>query len=108
MTPSEYRIKYSTDFARFLATPAGQHLQLTLSRMRPNNDSDPLPIAGVDYNQLLAADATRKRGYEMAVSNLMILSTLPPPIQPTLSQKYAKPDKAPEAAPLKPTRRTRK
>lgn len=108
MTPTDYRVKYSTDLARFLATPAGQHLQLTLSRMRPNNDSDPAPIAGVDYNQLLAADSTRKRGYEIAVSNLMLLSTLPAPIQPTLHQKYAKVAKASEVAPLKPTRRTRK
>lgn len=108
MTPSEYRIKYSSDLARFLATPAGQHLQLTLSRMRPNNDSDPLPIAGVDYNQLLAADATKKRGYEIAVSNLMLLSTLPPPIQQPPKQHYAKKPKEPEAVPLKPTRRIRK
>ena len=108
MSPTEYRIKYSTDLARFLATPAGQFLQLTLSRMRPNNDSDPLPIAGVDLNQLLAADAMKKRGYEIAVSNLMLLSTLPAPIQPTLTQKYAKKPKEPVPAPLKPTRRRTK
>ena len=108
MSPLEYRVKYATDLARFLATPAGQYLQLTLSRMRPNNDSDPIPISGVDYNQLLAADATRKRGYEIAVSNLMVLSTLPAPLTKTPQLKYAKVAKAPEAAPLKPTRRTRK
>lgn len=108
MTPTEYRIKYHADLARFLATPAGQYLQLTLSRMRPNNDSTPAPIPGVDLNQLLASDAMLKRGYEVAVSNLMVLSTLPAPQQPVLHQKYAKVPKAPEAAPLKPTRRIRK
>lgn len=108
MTPSDYRIKYSSELSKFLATPAGQFLQITLSKMRPNNDSDPAPVPGVDLSQLLAADAMKKRGYEICMTNLAMLSTLPAQQAPTLKQHYAKPEKAPVAAPLVKTRRTRK
>lgn len=81
------------DLAKFLATPAGSYLRIVLSMMRPNNDTEPAPIPGVDYNQLCAADAMKKRGYELAVANLSHLSTLPAPPRQAIEQKYSKPEK---------------
>lgn len=89
MTPIEFRHQYSNELRAFLETEAGTHFRIVLSQMRGAGAVQPL--AGVDYNQLLAAEHKLREGYEQAVINLNTLATRPEAPEKVRQPKYHKP-----------------
>lgn len=88
MTIDEARITFGEEIRTFMESEAGTHFRINLSKMRPQGSV--IPIPGVDYGQLCAAEQKMREGYELCITNMNILATQPPQPEKVRPVKYNK------------------
>lgn len=85
MTKEDYQSKFGGEFKKFIESPAGQALVMTLSKMSPNYEYP-------KEEHLYADNRGSKRGYDLCLNNIFSLTVVSKPI-PQPEANYGVPDK---------------